>query len=172
MNTLAEWQNFYVIVGSAAAGLTGLQFVVIALVADMTLEPEESAAGTTFSTPTIVHFCAVLLLSAIAVMPWHTLAAASVAWGVAGAAGAVYTAITAARMRRQQTYKTVAEDWLLRVVVPLTGYLLLSGFAVLARCSANAALFGVAAVALVLLFTGIHNAWDNVTYLVFEKKQS
>jgi hypothetical protein len=50
--------------------------------------------------------------------------------------------------------------------------LLLSGFAVLARGSANAALFGVAAVALVLLFTGIHNAWDNVTYLVFEKKQS
>src|SRR5271170_684046 len=31
---LAEWDNFYVITGSAAAGLTGLTFVVIALAAD------------------------------------------------------------------------------------------------------------------------------------------
>jgi hypothetical protein len=32
---LAEWESFYVIVGSSSAALTGLQFVVIALVADL-----------------------------------------------------------------------------------------------------------------------------------------
>ena len=31
---LADWANFYVITGSAAAGLTGLTFVVIALASD------------------------------------------------------------------------------------------------------------------------------------------
>src|SRR4051812_768692 len=31
---LAAWESFYVIVGSSAAALTGLQFVVIALIAE------------------------------------------------------------------------------------------------------------------------------------------
>ena len=32
VSSLAAWENFYVIVGSSAAALTGLQFVVMALV--------------------------------------------------------------------------------------------------------------------------------------------
>jgi hypothetical protein len=32
--TLAAWESFYVIVGSSAAALTGLQFVVMALLAE------------------------------------------------------------------------------------------------------------------------------------------
>jgi len=32
---LAAWANFYVIVGSAAAALIGVQFVVIALIANL-----------------------------------------------------------------------------------------------------------------------------------------
>jgi hypothetical protein len=31
---LAEWEGFYVIIGTSAAALTGLMFVVIAVVAD------------------------------------------------------------------------------------------------------------------------------------------
>ena len=34
MSLLAAWQNFYVIVGSSAGALIGLQFVVITLIAD------------------------------------------------------------------------------------------------------------------------------------------
>jgi hypothetical protein len=32
---LAGWENFYVIVGSSAGGLTGITFVVVALIRDM-----------------------------------------------------------------------------------------------------------------------------------------
>ncbi len=35
MTALGGWQNFYVIVGSSAGTLIGLQFVVMALVADL-----------------------------------------------------------------------------------------------------------------------------------------
>lgn len=65
---LATWESFYVIIGSSAAALTGLQFVVIALIAEARTRstPREIAA---FGTPTIVHFCAVLLLSAILSAP-------------------------------------------------------------------------------------------------------
>jgi hypothetical protein len=33
-------------------------------------------------------------------------------------------------------------------------------------------LFGVGAAALLLLFIGIHNAWDSIAYLVFCGKQN
>ena len=35
MTATAGWENFYVIVGSSAGALIGLQFVVITLIADM-----------------------------------------------------------------------------------------------------------------------------------------
>ena len=58
---LGAWESFYVIVGSSAAALTGLQFVVMALVAE---SRQQASSGTisAFGTPTIVHFCAALLL--------------------------------------------------------------------------------------------------------------
>jgi hypothetical protein len=60
---VAAWDNFYVIVGSSAAALTGLQFVVIALGAEARAIRGQTIGA--FGTPTIVHFCAVLLVSAI-----------------------------------------------------------------------------------------------------------
>jgi hypothetical protein len=136
MNPLSEWQNFFVIVGSAAGGLTGLQFVVMALVADMPLASNEVDAGAAFSSPSVVHFSAVLLLAAMLAMPWHSVAAVAVAWGLAGVAGLLYTALVALRMRRQKAYKPVMEDWFFRFVIPAAAYLSLAGSAVLARTNA------------------------------------
>jgi len=65
MNTLSGWENFYVIVGSSAGALIGLQFVVITLLADRPMGPGQEQAGAAFGTPTIVHFCAVLFLATI-----------------------------------------------------------------------------------------------------------
>src|SRR5205823_13469555 len=65
MTAFAEWQNFYVIVGSSAGALIGLQFVVITLIADMPIGQGAAQAGHAFATPTIVHFGAVLLLAAM-----------------------------------------------------------------------------------------------------------
>jgi hypothetical protein len=64
MSVLAEWDSFYVIVGSAAGALIGLMFVVMALIADRPLL-RAAEAGAAFATPTIVHFSSVLLLSAL-----------------------------------------------------------------------------------------------------------
>ena len=55
MTALAEWNNFYVIVGSSAGALIGLQFVVMTLVADKQSAPSETLGGA-LATPTIVHF--------------------------------------------------------------------------------------------------------------------
>src|SRR2546428_6849965 len=93
----SAWENFYVIVGSSAAALTGLQFVVVVLGAEARSirDPELGA----FGTPTIVHFCAVLLISAIISVPWHAVSSAGLALGASGVAGIVqqHVAVHAAR---------------------------------------------------------------------------
>ena len=51
---LVPWGNFYVILGSAVAALTGLQFIAIAIAAEARVGSE--ATQRAFATPTIVHF--------------------------------------------------------------------------------------------------------------------
>lgn len=166
MPELTEWSSFYVIVGSAAGALIGLQFVVMTLIADRPpLRAEEASAA--FATPTIVHFGVVLLLSAVACVPWRETDVVSLIWGAVGACGVIYAVIIARRLRRQTVYQPVFEDWLFHVLLPLAAYLMLVVSTYAARSVARAALLLVGAAALLLLFVGIHNAWDAVTYHIF-----
>jgi len=167
MTALNGWENFYVIVGSSAGALIGLQFVVLTLIAGRPTVRGEAQAGAAFSTPSVVHFGVVLLLSAVISAPWDGISAVAALWGGVGLGGIMYSVIVARRMRRQTAYKPVFEDWLFYVLLPLAAYAILAGSALAARAFARTALFLVGAAALVLLFTGIHNAWDTVTHLVF-----
>ena len=99
MSELAKWDNFYVIVGSAAGALIGLQFVVLTLIA---VRPPTGAAeaGAAFGSPTIVHFGVVLFLSALLHAPWQTITIAAVLWGLVGLAGVAYTLIVSRRLRK------------------------------------------------------------------------
>ncbi len=171
MTALAGWENFYVIVGSSAGALIGLQFVVITLIAEIPTVRDVERASSAFATPTIVHFGAVLLLSAVISAPWHGIAAAAILWGVLGLVGVIYVLIVARRMRVQAAYSPQFEDRLFHVLLPLVAYVTLIGSAYAARLNVGGALFGVGAAALLLLFSGIHNAWDAVTYHVFVNKQ-
>lgn len=167
MATLAAWQNFYVIVGSSAGALVGLQFVVLSLISEI---PSDAAASGAFATPTVVHFATVLILSAILSAPWDAVGVAAVLWGAVGIAGVVYAAVVTRRMRAQGAYKPVFEDWLFHVLLPFAAYVSLAGSAYAAWFHLRQALYAPAAAALLLLFVGIHNAWDAVTYHVFVRK--
>jgi hypothetical protein len=165
MLELAKWDGFYVIVGSAAGALIGLQFVVLTLIAER--PPVGVAeAGAAFGSPTVVHFGAALFLSALLHIPWQTINIAASLWGLLGFGGVAYSAIVVRRMRRQIAYKPVFEDWLFHVVLPLAAYAILALSSFAASSRNREALFGVGGAALLLLFVGIHNAWDNVAYHV------
>jgi hypothetical protein len=167
VTALAGWENFYVIVGSSAGALVGLQFVAMALIANLPIGRGQEQAGAAFATPTIVHFSSVLLLSAVVSVPWQALGSAAALWGLLGLGGVVYEVIVARRMRVQTIYKPEFEDWLCHVLLPLAAYGMLAGSAYASRIHARGAMFGVGAAALLLLFVGIHNAWDAVTYHIF-----
>ncbi|HEV7902635.1 MAG TPA: hypothetical protein VGO96_02250 [Pyrinomonadaceae bacterium] len=170
MTPLNGWANFYVIVGSSAGALIGLQFVVMTLIAGRSVARGEAQAGDAFSTPSVVHFGVVLLLSALLSAPWDGSGGVAVPWGLVGLVGTVYVAVVARRMRAQTVYKPVFEDWLFHVLLPLAAYAILAGSAFAARSHARTALFLVGAAALLLLFIGIHNAWDTVMHLVFVER--
>ncbi len=171
MTALSGWQNFYVIVGSSAGALIGLQFVVITLAADMPMGDGAAQAGHAFATPTIVHFGAVLLLAGVISAPWQGIVPAAFLWGLMGLIGVMYAAIVTRRLLRQTAYKPEFEDWLFHVLLPFAGYITLSVCAFAARSHSIEALYGVAAAAMLLLFIGIHNAWDAVTYHVFVQRR-
>jgi len=167
-NPFSAWENFYVIVGSAGGALTGLQFVVIALLTELrkkrTLDQLDA-----FATPTIVHFCAVLLIGSLLSAPWESLTSAAIALGLVGGVGIIYTALVARRVRHQTDYALVLEDWLFHTALPFVAYaaVLAAGLTVLHH-TVDAA-FGVAGASLLLLFIGVHNAWDTVTFIATEK---
>ncbi len=167
ISILASWQNFYVIVGSSAGALIGLQFVVITLIASRAIGPGQQQAGDAFATPTIVHFATVLFLAAILTAPWRAMTGPAAALLVLGFAGILYEIVVIRRMRRQTAYSPMLEDWMFHALLPFAAYATLTASAYQLRVHAYEAPFAVAAAALLLLLVGIHNAWDAVTYHIF-----
>jgi hypothetical protein len=170
MSALSEWDSFYVMVGSAAGALIGLQFVVITLISE---RPPLRAveAGAAFATPTIVHFSIVLLLSALLRAPWGAMTSVAVICGLIGLGGIAYILLTAWRMRVQTSYKPEFEDWLFHVLLPLASYGTLAVSALFAVSHTHETLFAIGGVTLLLLFSGIHNAWDAVAYHVLVNRK-
>ena len=166
MENFAEWESFYVIIGTSAAALIGLQFVVMTLIAERP-QAATAEAGAAFAAPTVVHFGVVLFLAAILRIPWQSMTTIAALWGCVGFAGVIYGALVIRRMRRQTTYRPDAEDWLFHALAPLTAYVLLVVSAFAAALHSHESLLILAAGVLVLLFTSIHNVWDTVYYQVF-----
>ena len=163
---LEGWDNFYVIIGSSAAALTGLQFVVIALMADVEGMPRDTSAVEAYATPTIVHFCAVLLVSAFVSMPHHFIGSLQGCLLITGLIGLFYAIWVTVKAIRQKSYTPEFEDWLFHSILPVIAYgalLVCSGTLAIA---ARGSMFGVAGSALLLLFIGIHNAWDSAVWMM------
>jgi hypothetical protein len=170
---LQGWQSYYVILGSSAGALIGLQFVVMALIAEGQMPSTAPEAGVAaFGSPIIVHFCAALLLSAMLSAPWTAASGVATALEVGGAIGMVYVIVVTRRATTQTSYKMVWEDWLWHIVLPFVAYVtyFVSGIALPAH--PIGALFIAAVAPGVLLYVGIHNAWDSITYTVLKRTKA
>lgn len=164
-SVLDPWSNFYILIGSAAAGLTGLMFVVITLVMGTERLRKAEDGIATFSTPTVVHFGAALLVSAILSAPWHLLLHPAIVLGLVGLVGVGYLVRIMYRTKRLTAYDPDMEDWAWYSILPFVAYAVILVGAVLLPLVAAQALFVLAFGAALLVFIGIHNAWDIVTYI-------
>lgn len=164
-SALAGWETFFVIVGSSGGALVGLQFVVLTLVAERSGRTSRDTVNA-FGTPTVVHLSGALFISALMSVPWHSLGAASVAVVLAGLAGVGYSIVVIQRARRQSIYAADREDWIWYILLPTVVYGVLTGAGLALTGAPAGALFTIAGCALALLFLGVRNAWDTVTYVV------
>ena len=171
VSLLNDWHTFYGIIGSAAATLTGLMFVVATLI-DRIRAPKANETFAAFSTPSVVHYCAAFLVAATLCAPWQVLWNVSLLLGLCGLAGVIYVVIIGWRMRRQRVYQPVLEDWLWHTAFPLVSYTALVVAALVLPDNSAPALFVVGAATVLLLFIGIHNAWDNLTYIALVRTQA
>ena len=173
LSLLSHWQNFYMLIGTAAATLTGLMFVVTTLIAGIDAHLSTlNAAVSAFNTPTVVQFGAVLLLAGILSAPWQTFSSLGLLLGLISLGLVLYSIIVLRRMRRVPHYQSTLEDWLWYMGFPFLAHLLLMVAAFVLRGNPAPALDLVSAAMLVLLLTGIRNAWDMVTFLAVERAHS
>ena len=161
---LEGWANFYVIIGSSAAALTGLMFVVIALMPEARVSSDPAALDA-FASPNIVHFSAVLLISAFITIPRHSLQSLRACLLIAGIVGLGYAILVVVRTIRQRSYSPVLEDWIFHAILPVVAYSSLFIASIFIVRAADNALVGIATSALLLLFIGIHNAWDAALWM-------
>jgi hypothetical protein len=165
---IEPWANFYVIVGSSAAGLTGLTFVVIALGSDRGMVALPGLR--TFISPIVMHFGTALWISALLSIPGHSALSLALCSGVTGAVLSGYGTATTYRMYRgKPTYHPVVEDWIWNATLPLLCYLALLAAGALVLRHAASALYMIGGAALTLLFVGIHNAWDLAVWITVER---
>lgn len=134
------------------------QFVAIALLAETrrrsTTKATDAFAIPTdaFATPTILHFQAILLVSAILSAPRPSLLGVGLALGLCGSVGVAYVVIVIRRVRRQTIYEPVLEDWVWYTVLPLVAYASLAVAAAVLGRHAFVSPFAIAGTALLLLF--------------------
>ena len=160
MHALAEWRDFYVMIGTASGAIVGAAFIVVTLVSNL----EKRALGMQgFITPIAVHLGSVLVGSAILTVPTLTRVSLAILLGTGGVGGAVYTIITATRIWRM---RLDVDDRIFYIILPVMAYAAMATAALMCLTN-NEPTFETLAVALVvLLVIGMRNAWDMASFVV------
>ena len=167
------WQNFYVLVGTAAATLIGLMFVAITFGASLvTRQTSESARA--FLDPTFTHFVQVLLTACLVTIPTMGPTVLGVLLLAVGAlrTAALFRVFRHMRAAHRTHHDIELSDWLTGIAIPLLCYLLLGATGV-AFLTGYLAAFTVLAIATIAsLLNGIYGAWELLLWMAVTRAQA
>lgn len=165
----SAWHEFFALIGAAAATLIGAMFVVVSIGMGILSRDRFRAIGA-FLSATVIHLTAVLLGSALTLVPGLDWWGFGVAAGLAGIAGLVYAANIIRGFGEHP--HTGLDDWFWYAICPPVCYaaLLAAGIMALRGAAASRDLFAAVVVALLLL--GIRNAWDMIVFLVTRNRDT
>lgn len=166
--SLHKWQNFYILVGGAAATLVGLMFVAISLGSRLITERSVPALRV-WVHPTLIHFIYVLVIATIIMVPTLTRSPLGILLVFAG----LLSFGNALRMvpymwQQQREQEADRGDWVWYLIVPSISYLLLVGTGIGLLLGDNRALNVLAFAIILLLVNGIRNAWDMVVWITIK----
>jgi hypothetical protein len=159
------WDNFYYLIGSAAASLTGLLFVVMTLTAGRERSRILRGVGL-YMMPTVVHFGVVLSVSAVTLAPGLPAVARGIVFclfAIGGSAASIRASVGIGRPREGAEAPHWSDFWCYGAA-PTAIYLGLVAVATAAFWAGTPwAPFAMAGLLLSLLLLGIRNAWDLIT---------
>jgi len=166
--SLHNWQNFYILVGGAAATLVGLMFVAISLGSRLITERSVPALRV-WVHPTLIHFIYVLVIATIIMVPTLTRSPLGILLIFAG----LLSFGNALRMvpymwQQQREQEADRGDWVWYLIVPSIIYLLFVGTGIGLLLGDNRALNVLAFAIILLLVNGIRNAWDMVVWITIK----
>jgi hypothetical protein len=165
------WSNFFFLVGSAAAGLIGLMFVIMTLMAGV--ERSTALRGQAlYMTPTIAHFGAVFAISAVSLAPGLTVREAACVIGLLAVLGFACAGRAVIGFGRPGTGAPHWSDFWLYAALPAALYAALVIAAAGVWSHAAWASRTQAGVLLTLLLLGIRNAWDLVSWMAPSRPSS
>ncbi len=160
------WDNFYFMLGSAAAGLIGLLFVVVTITTGVERSQVQRGQAL-YMTPTALNFAVVLTISALMAAPGLSLAARAGVFGFiafVGLVNLVKACVGIAKLSVDNETVHWTDLWMYGATPSLI-YLGLIVAAIAAGLGAAWGAYAMAALALGLLLVAIRNAWDLVTWI-------
>jgi hypothetical protein len=118
-----------------------------------------------FVSPTLIHFVYVLVLATVAVIPTMRRIPLGIVFVIAGLISLGRSASTIPFMRQQSRAQVVdRHDWVWHLIAPSVSYLLIVGTGIGLLLGIGRALNGLALASILLLLSGIRNAWDMVVW--------
>ena len=163
------WENFYLMIGSAAGALIGLLFVVVTLTSGMERD-RALRASALYMTPTVVMFSTVLVVGALATAPGLGAQVHGVLIGIMALAGLIYgTRITLTMYERRKESSHWTDFWCYGVA-PAALFAGLGVAIALTWVAPAAAADAVAADLIVMLLMGVRNAWDLITWIAPQRE--
>lgn len=160
------WDNFFVMIGSAAGGLIGLLFIVVTLTAG-TDRARVARGQQLYMTPIALSFACVLTISGIAIAPRVPTIAAAALIGATALVGFVnnWVALLGIRNPPASGEPPHWSDLWMYGVAPTVLYLALIASSLTVAFAVPGATDAVAVLVMALLLVGIRNAWDLATWI-------
>jgi hypothetical protein len=167
MLVLHEWQNFYMLTGTASATLIGLLFVAVSISMGTNLSLRQAKASLrTFVEPTLLSYVQALALSCVAIMPLPPPLLLGALLLVLAALNLFLAGRRAFRMRVFHGEEARdAGHWIWYIAFPLLAGLLSIITAIGLLLGVPFALMGVPIVDLLCLAIGLHNSWVLTVWL-------
>ena len=167
MLALRDWQNFYMLTGTASATLIGLLFVGISISMGTNLSLRQVTTSLrTYVEPTLLYYVQTLVVSCVAIMPLsHPLLLGGVLM-VLASLDLFLTGRVAFRMlvlHRDEVLN--AGHWIWNVALPFLMGIVSIGTAIGLLIGLPFALMGVWMVDLLCLVIGLHNSWVLTVWL-------
>lgn len=154
---LEHWHEFYLLIGTAAAALVALLFVAASVGAGI-INADPGGPTRTYTSPVAFHFTSAFFVSAVALVPSHTLLTLGALVGLNATAGMIYAVFVLYRLFTDNIADTA--DRCCYGILPLIAYAAgLIAALLIFRGSVHAPEF-LAATVMLLLIVNIRNAWD------------